>query len=128
MSYWKLRILSFEAQLHQAGHHILPFTIHEYMDDVMERLGRELILSENGDVSNAVGAITSKVSISRNARVAATSAGGFRIQGLEGENRHYESLEEAEECSIEALITLTRTHGRKAGTSASDGKGVRPLL
>ena len=43
------------------------------MDDVMERLSRELTLSENGDVTNAVGAITSKVSISRNARVAAIS-------------------------------------------------------
>ena len=53
-------------------------------------------------------------------REAATSAGGFRIHGLDGENRHYESLEEAEEQCIEALVSLTRTHGRKAGTSASD--------
>ena len=90
------------------------------MSDVMVRLGGVLTLSENGDVANAVGAITSKVSISRNARVAATSAGGFRIHGLDGENRHYESLEEAEEQCIEALVSLTRTHGRKAGTSASD--------
>ncbi|MCK5249887.1 MAG: hydantoinase/oxoprolinase family protein [Spirochaetaceae bacterium] len=90
------------------------------MRDVMKRLGGELTLNENGDVANAVGAITSKVTISRHASVAATSAGGFRIHGLDGENRHYESLEEAEEQCIGALVALTRTHGRKAGTSASD--------
>ncbi len=66
------------------------------MNDVMKDLDGNLTLCEHGDVANAIGAITSKVTTTRDASVAATSSGGFRVHGIEGEHRHFETLDEAE--------------------------------
>jgi len=90
------------------------------LGDAVSRLNGKLTLCENGDVANAVGAITSKVTVSCEARVAVTYAGSFRILGIEGEEDHFETLAEAEKCCIAALAKQIRSRGRKAGTSASD--------
>lgn len=87
------------------------------MRDIMDHLGGQLTLCEHGDVANAIGAITSKVHVSRKASIAATSSGGFRIHGIDGEDSHYESLDEAEKRCIEALAAMLRILARKAGTS-----------
>ncbi len=90
------------------------------MNDVMKDLDGNLTLCEHGDVANAIGAITSKVTTTRDATVAATSSGGFRVHGIEGENRHFESLDEAENRCIQALVDQARKEGRKAGSSADE--------
>ncbi|MCK5737511.1 MAG: hypothetical protein KAH21_13585, partial [Spirochaetaceae bacterium] len=90
------------------------------LEDIAGQLNGQLTLCENGDVANALGAITSKVAVSCTARIAVTYSGGYRIHGMEGEETQFESLSKAEKRCIEALTEQTRCQGRKAGTSASE--------
>ena len=90
------------------------------LSEALDHLNGKLRLCDNGDVANALGAVTSRVAVSLTAKIVATSAGGFRIYGLEGEDRHFEFLDEAERCCIEILSEQIRIKSRKAGTSASE--------
>jgi len=90
------------------------------MSETAERLGCTVVVPGDGDVANAVGAIASEVSVTQSARIVATSLGGYRIRGLDGEERHYEELEEAERRCMDALCAETRRRARRAGTSAAD--------
>jgi len=83
-------------------------------------LNAPLTLCDDGDVANAVGAITSRVSVSRRAGIAVTRVGGFRINGLESTTGHFESLEDAEEQCIRLLVEEIRIQARRAGTSESE--------
>ncbi len=86
------------------------------LKDVVAGLGGKLLLPENGDVANAVGAVTSEVSVVSEARIVPGTAGMFAVQGLDGLEER-ESLEEAEELCLQALVERTRHIARKAGTS-----------
>jgi N-methylhydantoinase A/oxoprolinase/acetone carboxylase beta subunit/predicted RNA binding protein YcfA (HicA-like mRNA interferase family) len=86
------------------------------LNEAVVLLGGELVVPENGDVANALGAITSEVKVSSSASILPTSEGNFRIIGLES-FADFESLEEAEELCLESLADKTRRIGRKAGTS-----------
>jgi hypothetical protein len=86
--------------------------------DAVVRLGGKLLLPENGDVANAVGAVTSEVAVASEARIVPNTAGMYSVQGLEGLAER-ESLEEAEEACLQALVVRTREIARRAGTSAS---------
>ena len=88
------------------------------LGDAVKLLGGKLLLPENGDVANAVGAVTSEVSVATEARIVANTAGYFAVQGLEGIDEK-ESLDEAEELCLQALVERTKKIARKAGTSAS---------
>jgi len=90
------------------------------LKDIIERLNGKLTLCGDGDVANALGAITSKIAVSDTAWIAVTYSGGFRIYGIEGEEKHYEFLSDAEEHCIELLTGIVRKQARKAGTSASE--------
>ncbi len=86
------------------------------LSDAVKLLGGELILPENGDVANAVGAVTSKVMISDSAQIVPTSEGMYRILGMEG-YRDFDTLKEAEEACLQGLAVRMRQSGLKAGTS-----------
>jgi len=86
------------------------------LKEAVELLGGELILPENGDVANAIGAITSKVMINDRAQIIPTAEGLYRIQGMEGYN-DFETLEEAEVACLKGLAERTRMKALKAGTS-----------
>jgi len=90
------------------------------LSDAAAVLNASLTLCDDGDVANAVGAITSNVSVSRRAEIAVTRAGGYRILGLEGVSGHFETLEEAEEQCIRQLTGELRIRALRAGTSESD--------
>ena len=88
------------------------------LKEAVSRLGGELLLPENGDVANALGAVTSEVSVAAEARIIAGSSGLYAVQGLDHlESR--ETLVDAEESCLAALVDKTRALGRRAGTSAS---------
>jgi N-methylhydantoinase A/oxoprolinase/acetone carboxylase beta subunit len=88
------------------------------MKGVMTRLGADWKVPDDGDVANAIGAVTSEVRVVRNAAVSTTTTGGFRISGIEGCSRHFETLEEAEKVCIEELAHSVRGHALRAGTSS----------
>jgi len=90
------------------------------LSDVAAVLNAPLTLCDDGDVANAVGAITSSVSVFRSAGIAVTQDGGYRIQGFGESAGHFEFLEEAEEQCIRLLTEELRMLARKAGTSETD--------
>ena len=89
------------------------------LKDAAAKLGGELILPEHGDVANAVGAATSRVSVSSTASLIPTADGLFRIQGLAHDLDDLDTLEEAEEQCLRILQEHLTARARRAGTSAS---------
>lgn len=87
-----------------------------FLEDTVKLLGGNVQIPENGDVANALGAITSKVSVECSAGIAPTVEGNYRIIGIEG-FEDFESLEDAETICLEALIDKTREKARRAGSS-----------
>ena len=78
------------------------------------RLGVKLIIPENGDVANAVGAVCSMVTVRRGASVIPEN-GSFLVNGL-GDNARFESFEEACDYLEENIVPLIRRDAVKAGT------------
>lgn len=87
------------------------------LGDAVTRLGGQLIIPENGAVANAVGAVTSRVSVSSMASIVPTVQGLFRIQGLKHKLDDFETLEMAEESCLDILKKHIRDKARRAGTS-----------
>ena len=88
------------------------------LKDTVRQLNGRLTLCKDGDVANALGAITSNVRVSVSARIAVSYSGEYRIYGLEGEEESFEFLSDAEKRCIEVLGEQTRIMAAKAGTSA----------
>ncbi|MDC7235899.1 MAG: DUF1638 domain-containing protein [Spirochaetales bacterium] len=87
-----------------------------FLENAVELLGGTALIPENGDVANALGAITSKVQVNCSASVVPTVEGLYRITGLEG-FEDQESMEEADSLCMEALVAKTRDTARRAGSS-----------
>lgn len=87
-----------------------------FLEDAIQLLGGDVLIPENGDVANALGAITSKVSVESTAEITPTVEGFFRILGMGG-IEDLETLEEAEELCLKALVDKTRDKARRAGSS-----------
>ena len=94
------------------------------LEDAVRQLGGKLLLPENGDVANAVGAVTSEVSVGCEAHIVPNQAGLFSVQGFDSVSER-ESLEEAEKLCLDLLVERTRKIARQAGTSAT---GVRVMV
>ncbi len=73
------------------------------------------IIPENADVANAVGAITSIVSLARSVRVTVGTAGGFIIEGLAG-CPLFDGYDEAVRYAENRLVEAVSAQARKAGT------------
>jgi len=86
------------------------------LEKTSELLGASLILPENGDVANAVGAVCSNVIVSRSASVNPAPGGGFTVVGLEAPSV-FEDFGEA--CThLEVKISdIIREDARLAGTN-----------
>ncbi len=95
------------------------------LKDAVTRLGGELIIPENSEVANAVGAVTSEVSVSTSASIVTTAQGLFRIQGIAHEADDFESLEETESYCLKILNEKILKKARAAGTSST---GVEILI
>ncbi len=92
------------------------------LKDGTEAIGGTLILPEHGDVANAVGAVTSLVSVSLKASILPTPAGFYRITGPVIEHEDFERIEEAEE---QALVLLRRGIIEKARAAGTSSRSVR---
>lgn len=87
-----------------------------FLEEAIKLLGSDVQIPENGDVANALGAITSKVSVERVAGIVPTVEGYYRIVGMEG-FEDFETLEEAEELCLKALVEKTRDKAKRSGSS-----------
>lgn len=87
------------------------------LKDIVQRLGGKLVLPEYGDVANAVGAVTSKVSVSLRASVVPAGKDRYRIIGMKCSLNDYETLEEAGSVCRKELEKNIIALARMAGTS-----------
>ena len=90
--------------------------VGEFLPDVSRLLGTELIIPENQDVANAIGAITSMVSVERRMTVKPDGSGQFYVQGLEGDLR-FGDMAHAESHARRSLVDAVRKMAREAGTN-----------
>jgi N-methylhydantoinase A/oxoprolinase/acetone carboxylase beta subunit len=89
--------------------------IGHFLPEVAQLLGAQALLPEFHDVANAVGAITSQVSIRRQVAIKPDSAGGFYVEGLPG-SRRFRGLDAAEAFVQSALAEDTRRLAAQSGT------------
>ena len=90
--------------------------VHFFLPRAGKTLGAEVILPEDADVANAIGAITSSVVVKRHVRIIPDQEGGFLIEGLVGA-RHFGRFEDADDYGRKELTRIVRSIARSAGTS-----------
>lgn len=90
--------------------------IGHFLPQVCNVLGSEAVIPENSDVANAIGAITSFVSVERHMTIRPDGCGKFYIQGLVG-NRRFDDLIVAEKHARQSLVAAVREMAKTAGTN-----------
>ena len=90
--------------------------VHYFLPQAGKRLNARVIIPENADVANAVGAITSHVMIKRKLSIKTDSFGRFVVEGVAG-TQQFRNIEAAEAWAVEYLKSHVRELGRSAGTS-----------
>ncbi len=86
-----------------------------FLPRAAEMLETEAILPEHADVANAIGAITSHISVQRQVKIHPQQTGGFFIEGLPGAE-HFAKFSEAEAHAKKALCDMVRRLAEDAGT------------
>jgi len=89
--------------------------VHCFLGRAARRLGAEVIIPADADVANAIGAITSKVEITRGVEIRPDERGRFAVEGVRGAPV-FRKLGEAHAFAVEALGRMVREEGRAAGT------------
>ncbi len=79
----------------------------------------EVLIPEDGDVANALGAISSNIVIRETLEIKPAPAGGFQLQGVAGPN-HFNDIDEVEKLAVEHLLHNISGKARKAGTRSDD--------
>lgn len=82
----------------------------------VNKLGAELIVPEHADVANALGAITSSVTVRKRVQILPDETGRFAIHGLAEISLHDDFLL-AHEHAVRELAAEVRQLARQAGTS-----------
>jgi N-methylhydantoinase A/oxoprolinase/acetone carboxylase beta subunit len=88
-----------------------------FVPQAAKRLGTKAIIAENGDVANAIGAISSDVLLRKTVRINIDND-KYVAEGLTGARR-FAKLEDAHNYAVDQLAALLREAGREAGTSSS---------
>lgn len=86
-----------------------------FLTPVSGFLKGEFIIPENGNVANAIGAVTSSVMVKKQVSIVPTSEGGYTIIGLPG---HFitGNFEKAQEYAAEELKNILLERAEAAGT------------
>ena len=90
--------------------------IGHFLPQVCKVLGSDAVIPENSDVANAIGAITSFVSVERHMTIKPDGSGKFYIQGLVGDRR-FDDLIDAERHARQSLVDAVRNMAQMAGTN-----------
>ncbi len=92
--------------------------VHFFLSQAARLLGTEAVVPPHADVANAIGAITSCVSVHRRVEICPTDMGAYTISGLEG-TPTYTDLEEATRYATEELRRSVLLRARMAGTDST---------
>ena len=82
-------------------------------------LNTQVIIPPDGDVANALGAVTSLIAICRRLVIRPDGTGEFVVEGIAG-TRRFTDLHQAQRWAVEYLHTNVRSQGKKAGTSSEE--------
>jgi hypothetical protein len=75
-----------------------------------------VVIPRHADVANAIGAITSRVSVSKQARIEPNAAGGYAVHGLP-DPRDFSRFDDAHCHAVAELERLVRRQALEAGTA-----------
>lgn len=89
------------------------------LGDTAAVFGAELEIPDHAAVANAVGAITSLVSVKKSVSIIASDIGTYLVQGLPGAPQH-PSLDDASDFAVSALRHEVKTLAKEAGTDEED--------
>ncbi|MFW2367949.1 MAG: DUF1638 domain-containing protein [Desulforhopalus sp.] len=87
-----------------------------FLPGAADMLSAKVIIPEDGDVANALGAVTSSVQVRKRLVVRPDSGGGYVVEGVIDTPR-FKALEAAEEWVVSYLIKHLRKDAREAGTN-----------
>ncbi len=90
-----------------------------FLPPAAERLETRAVIPPDAEVANAVGAITSSVSVRRQVTISPTESGQYAVQGVAGAPT-FARLAAAHQYAVERLVAGVREDARRAGTS--DGR------
>lgn len=90
--------------------------VHYFLPDAGQRLNAKVIIPENADVANALGAITSCITIKQRASIRPDDLGHFIVEGIMG-CKSFRNIDKAEAWAVEQLKNSVQQMGRTAGTS-----------
>ncbi|MCF8109540.1 MAG: DUF1638 domain-containing protein [Desulfohalobiaceae bacterium] len=89
---------------------------HYFLPNAGRQLNAEVVIPEDADVANALGAITSHVLIRQKVSIKPDHLGRFVVENIAG-GRQFAQIEKAEAWAIEQLKESVQKMGRTAGTS-----------
>ena len=92
--------------------------VGHFLPAAAKLLETQAIIPEHADVANAIGAITSSVTVHRRVEICPDINGRFILQGVQGSPVHAE-LTEARAAAMESLRQTVTSAARSAGTSHS---------
>ena len=90
--------------------------VHYFLPNAGKILNAEVVVPEDADVANALGAITSCVMIKQKVFIRPDQTGCFIVQGIKG-GKQFDDIDKAEVWAVEHLRENVLKTGRAAGTS-----------
>jgi hypothetical protein len=88
-----------------------------FVPQAAKRLGTQAVIHADGDVANAIGAISSDVMLRKTVRIGIDND-KYSIEGLPGAKR-FAALEDAHNYAVGELAKSLRAAARQAGTASS---------
>ncbi|MBW2659914.1 MAG: DUF1638 domain-containing protein [Deltaproteobacteria bacterium] len=92
--------------------------VHYFLPGAGKILGGKVIIPDDADVANALGAITSYIVIKQQLSIRPDMAGGFILQGVAGA-KQFRHIDAAESWAVDYLKSLIREMAKVAGTSST---------
>lgn len=90
--------------------------IEFFLPQAAKALGAQVILPQDADVANAIGAITSHVMVQKQMRIIPGEQGEFIVEGIAG-TRQFKEFDAADTFARQTLTRMVRELARAAGTS-----------
>jgi N-methylhydantoinase A/oxoprolinase/acetone carboxylase beta subunit len=90
--------------------------VHFFTEKIGDKVDAEIIIPADADVANAIGAITSFVTVAKQVHIVPNVEGTFSIQGVP-ESPAFKRIEDAQEYAVEALEREVLTMAEASGTS-----------
>jgi len=91
--------------------------IKYFLPKAVNPLGAEVILPDDADVANAIGAITSLVVIKKQLRIIPGEQGDFIVEGVAG-TRRFKYFDDADHFARKRVISIVREMAEASGTSS----------